>query len=141
MIPLVLANAIYARLFLLLSTAGFFSLFPLLFQEAETPVKVLLLLTHVVFLATSYSVHYPRVGRPPTGIFRLLHSFPLLNFQETLYLVGFLPLQLATSLGPYLAPALFGRFPFLSLMATSLYCAAGILYVFGRLLMHFVAAV
>lgn len=141
MIPLVLANAIYGRLFLILSTAGFFSLFPLLYQEAETPTKVLLLLTHVVFLCTSFSVHYPRVGRPLVGIARLFRSLPLLNLPETLYMVGFLPLQLATSLGPTVSPAFLGRYPFLPLMATSLYCSAGILYVFGRLLVHFSAEV
>ncbi|KAH9402608.1 glycosyl transferase [Tyrophagus putrescentiae] len=135
MVPLVLANAIYARLFLVLSVAGTYSLFPLLYREAETPIKVLLLLAHVLFLGASYTAHFPRVGPP----LRWWHSLPLVSGREAAYLLGFVPLQLATSLGPWLAPALAARLPFLPLAVTSVYCAIGVLYVYGRLLKHFAA--
>ncbi|XP_033992911.1 probable dolichyl pyrophosphate Glc1Man9GlcNAc2 alpha-1,3-glucosyltransferase [Trematomus bernacchii] len=106
-----------AGIFLLLSTTGHYSLFPLLFTCAELPIKVLLML---MFTLYSFSA------------LRHLHRGPLLLPPETLYLVGLLLLSLCCDVLFPLSP--WGaRLPFLPLLATSLYCSLGIIYCFLRL--------
>ncbi|KAK1875217.1 putative dolichyl pyrophosphate Glc1Man9GlcNAc2 alpha-13-glucosyltransferase [Dissostichus eleginoides] len=106
-----------AGIFLLLSTTGHYSLFPLLFTCAELPIKVLLML---MFTLYSFSA------------LRHLHRGPLLLPLETLYLGGLLPLSLCCDVLLPLSP--WGaRLPFLPLLATSLYCSLGIIYCFLRL--------
>eukprot|EP00058_Branchiostoma_floridae_P025805 XP_002611295.1 hypothetical protein BRAFLDRAFT_210949 [Branchiostoma floridae] len=103
------------QVFLLLSTCGHLSLFPLLFTQAETPSKVCLMLMFSLFAFMALgSLH----GRP--------YCLPLLSPVETAYIIGLVLLQLYCSLGHH-ALGLTTRLPFLPLMLTSVYCALGVM--------------
>ncbi|KAI8380155.1 glycosyltransferase family 57 protein [Blakeslea trispora] len=113
---LMAANSqINLRIFVVLSLAGIFSLYPLLFHSTETPIKIAT--TLLWFCATlpglAYSVKTP-----------LRH---LLSTMELYYLIGFFFLQAYTGC---VHDLLFGqeRLQFLPLMMTSVYCAVGIVY-------------
>ncbi|RUP43420.1 hypothetical protein BC936DRAFT_137204 [Jimgerdemannia flammicorona] len=134
------------KIFVILSVAGIFSLYPLLFNVAgellelnyifdlptlsssdmsyvyalchilaETPIKFIISMVwmSVVCAGLSNSMDIP------------LHT--LLSPLETIYLAGFILLQIYVSVVHILV---FGseRFEFLPLMMTSLYCAVGVCY-------------
>ncbi|XP_069134127.1 dolichyl pyrophosphate Glc1Man9GlcNAc2 alpha-1,3-glucosyltransferase-like [Argopecten irradians] len=105
-----------AQLFLILSTVGHYSLFPLLFTPAESVIKVALVLIFTLYAFTSLG----NVYRFPWTI-----PLPLLSKLESVYVLGIVPLELFNSLGH---PLLFRRLPFLPLMLTSVYCAIGVTY-------------
>ena len=136
MIPLVLAGKSYARLFLLLSISGYYSLFPLLYKSAETPIKILLLTTHALYSFLTLGYHYPRILPLRSNFYSFalttklgsITTLPLLNWLESLYIVGFIPIQIMYSIGPCLAPLFFARYQFFPLMTISLYCSIGVLY-------------
>ncbi|KAG8222357.1 hypothetical protein J437_LFUL015953 [Ladona fulva] len=131
-VPLSLLAVVWKReaeVYLLLSTVGHYSLFPLLFTPFEIPIKVLLLLLHSLYAYISLSnlFHIPRK----------LSMVPFLSRVESLYLMGLLPLFLyenifQSSLG------FDKRYPFLPLMLTSAYCAIGITYCWLKYYLHFV---
>ncbi|XP_067129846.1 dolichyl pyrophosphate Glc1Man9GlcNAc2 alpha-1,3-glucosyltransferase [Centruroides vittatus] len=115
--PLALFQRFEAEVFLFLATIGHYSIFPLLFKAAETPIKIFLLLLHSVYAFTALS----RIHRP-----RKTDGFlPLLNTQESLFLLGLIPLQMYYSFGNKLL-GLDQRLPFLPLLLISTYCAFGI---------------
>ncbi|KAN0061945.1 glycosyl transferase [Thecaphora frezii] len=99
------------RTFAILSTAGIVSLFPLLYEAAETPIKlaVTLLWSLVVFGSLS-----KRVYRPVTSNLGIaVHAL------ETAYLYGFVLLQLYVSvLHPLLFPAVLHASPTASTPST-----------------------
>ncbi|KAI8870728.1 ALG6, ALG8 glycosyltransferase [Ramicandelaber brevisporus] len=110
--------------FLILSAAGYYSLFPLLFDITEAPAKLaiytLWALLSVAFCAANWYV---------TSISRYFPFLGDLHLLERVYLAGFLLLQLYTGI---LHHAVFGNrdsVSFLPLMATSVYCAAGVSWV------------
>ncbi|KAM6907893.1 dolichyl pyrophosphate Glc1Man9GlcNAc2 alpha-1,3-glucosyltransferase isoform 1-T1 [Xenentodon cancila] len=108
-----------AGIFLVLTTTGHYSLFPLLFTPAELPIKVCLMLMFTVFSFTAL---------------RKLHSSqgPLLCPLEVLYLLGLAVLAVASEVIFPLSPWQH-RLPFLPLLATSVYCSVGVCYSFLRL--------
>lgn len=122
LIPLILLSAdfTYVKPFVLLSVVGHFSLFPLLFTEFESPLKYSLFFLYSTFAFFALQ----QVFRTPTGFGKL----PFLNFFETIYVSGFVPLELYCSIGHYLLK-FDQRFKFLPLMLTSVYCSFGVLYV------------
>ncbi|KAI8350594.1 glycosyltransferase family 57 protein [Choanephora cucurbitarum] len=121
---LMAANSqIHLRIFVVLSSAGIFSLYPLLFHATETPIKIAA--TLLWFCATlpglAYSVKTPLRN--------------LLSVIELYYLLGFFFLQAYTGC---LHDLLFGQnLEFLPLMLTSLYCAVGIVYGWGLLMWNY----
>ncbi|XP_072231236.1 dolichyl pyrophosphate Glc1Man9GlcNAc2 alpha-1,3-glucosyltransferase isoform X3 [Leuresthes tenuis] len=108
-----------AGIFLLLSTTGHYSLFPLLFTAADLPIKVCLMLMFTVFSFTAL---------------RKLHSSrgSLLRQVEVIYLLGLVVVAVACEVIFPLSPWR-QRLPFLPLLATSVYCSVGVSYSFLRL--------
>lgn len=112
-----------AGIFLVLATAGHYSLFPLVFTLAELPIKVLLMLMYVIYSFTAL---------------RKLHrgQGPLLSPLESLYLLGLIPVAVLCEV---LQAEIFPQYlwqqkmPFLPLLLTSVYCSLGICYSFLRL--------
>ncbi|XP_078246328.1 dolichyl pyrophosphate Glc1Man9GlcNAc2 alpha-1,3-glucosyltransferase isoform X2 [Pogona vitticeps] len=108
-----------ANLYLVLATTGHFSLFPLLFTAPELPVKILLMLLFTVYSFSSLKAVFRKQG-------------PLLNWLETIYLTGLIPLEIFCEIiFPF--TAWMPKFPFLPLMLTSVYCALGIMYAWLKL--------
>ncbi|XP_071369653.1 dolichyl pyrophosphate Glc1Man9GlcNAc2 alpha-1,3-glucosyltransferase, partial [Centroberyx affinis] len=108
-----------AGIFLVLATTGHYSLFPLIFTPAELPIKILLMLLFTLFSFSALSKLFSAHGS-------LLH--PL----EAVYLLGLVPLATACEIVFPLSPWQ-RTLPFLPLLATSVYCAAGVCYAFVRL--------
>uniref|UniRef100_A0A2R5LMD8 Alpha-1,3-glucosyltransferase n=1 Tax=Ornithodoros turicata TaxID=34597 RepID=A0A2R5LMD8_9ACAR len=115
--PLALLGAGDAGIFVLLSAVGHFSLFPLLYKDAETPVKILLLLLHTVYaLKVLKKIH---------------RTESVLRKGEVAYLCG---MGLVYVYGQLIHARLpFGaKLPFLPLMLISVYCSLGIFYAWFR---------
>uniref|UniRef100_A0A669DUQ6 Alpha-1,3-glucosyltransferase n=1 Tax=Oreochromis niloticus TaxID=8128 RepID=A0A669DUQ6_ORENI len=108
-----------AGIFLILTTTGHYSLFPLLFTPAELPIKVVLMLMFTIFSFTAL---------------RKLHSAQgsLLHPLEVIYLLGLVAVAIACEVVFPLSPWQ-QRLPFLPLLVTSVYCAMGVCYAFLRL--------
>ncbi|XP_013883566.1 dolichyl pyrophosphate Glc1Man9GlcNAc2 alpha-1,3-glucosyltransferase [Austrofundulus limnaeus] len=106
-----------AGIFLLLSTTGHYSLFPLLFTPAELLIKVCLMLMFTIFSFTAL---------------RKLHSASLLCPLEVVYLLGLLVVGVVCEVVIPLSPWK-QRLPFLPLLVTSVYCSLGVSYSFLRL--------
>jgi alpha-1,3-glucosyltransferase len=128
---------IFAKHCFLLSVVGHFSLFPLLFQPTESPIKLELLLLQTIISYVLFRETYSRKGK-------------LLHLWETIYLLGLIFVQLFYSLvHPLLFQVATGdfnnnndtphqvRYPFLPLLLTSVYCSIGIVYIYVSLYMHF----
>ncbi|GFS94751.1 probable dolichyl pyrophosphate Glc1Man9GlcNAc2 alpha-1,3-glucosyltransferase [Nephila pilipes] len=116
-LPLTISAVLYkeeAQLYIFLSIVGHFSLFPLLHLEGETPLKILLLLLHVVYMLSSLSQ---------------LHRFKelIIPDEEAIYLCGLVVLQFFYSFGAKVL-GIEEKLPFLPLMLISTYCAIGVLY-------------
>ncbi|XP_041835367.1 probable dolichyl pyrophosphate Glc1Man9GlcNAc2 alpha-1,3-glucosyltransferase isoform X2 [Melanotaenia boesemani] len=108
-----------AGIFLILTTAGHYSLFPLIFTPPELPIKVCLMLIFTIF---SFSA----LKKLHSGQGSLLH--PL----EVIYLLGLVAMAIACEVVFPLLPWQ-QKLPFLPLLATSVYCSLGICYSFLRL--------
>ncbi|XP_075054716.1 dolichyl pyrophosphate Glc1Man9GlcNAc2 alpha-1,3-glucosyltransferase isoform X3 [Mixophyes fleayi] len=113
------SSAKHAGIYLILTTAGHFSLFPLLFTAQELPIKMLLMTIFTVFSVGSLKALFRKEGQ-------------LLSCLETLYLCGLLPLGLLCEIIYPLSPW-HQRLPFIPLMLTSIYCALGVGYSWIRL--------
>lgn len=101
-----------ASYYLLASSTGHLSLFPLLFQPRELPTKILLHLSHFLLAA----LLLPRVPLQLLEKLYLLLSLPLALYAELLHPL----LGLGTSL------------PFLPLLLYSLYCSVGLFSTYLR---------
>nr|XP_033806146.1 probable dolichyl pyrophosphate Glc1Man9GlcNAc2 alpha-1,3-glucosyltransferase isoform X3 [Geotrypetes seraphini] len=108
-----------AGIYLILATTGHLSLFPLLFTPPEFPIKILLMLLFTLYSFSSLKTLFRKEG-------------PLLNWPETLYLIGLVPLEVVCEV-IYPLTAWNERLPFIPLLLTSVYCAFGISYVWLRL--------
>ncbi|XP_069046171.1 dolichyl pyrophosphate Glc1Man9GlcNAc2 alpha-1,3-glucosyltransferase [Lepisosteus oculatus] len=108
-----------AGIFVILSTTGHFSLFPLLFTAPELPIKILLMLMFTLYSLTSLKVLFRREGC-------------LLNSIEAAYLAGLVPLEIFCEL-VYPMTVWKQSLPFIPLLLTSVYCALGVTYSFIRL--------
>lgn len=122
---LAIARQNAASVFAFLSVVGHFSLFPLLFTEAEIPTKLLMMLLYSAYIFYSFAILY-RDDR------KWKWPLPLLTNYESVYLIG---------LGAvYLYGEWFHRLlgldktlPFVPLMITSSYCSIGITYSWLKL--------
>ena len=98
---MVINTVLYKKLFWLASWFGYFSLFPLLFQDRETIVKILLFLCYMMYLRNEFKVSFGRfevlyLGLSVVGV--------VLEFWNDL---------------------------FIGKMFYSVYCSIGLFYVFG----------
>jgi len=156
LIPLSLLAAesqAHFRTFVLASVAGVFSLFPLIFTPSESVIKVIY---SVIWIAAVYVPLNRRVYEYPKSIL-----YAIMDLLEKVYLAGFPFLLLFVSILPYLQtqsesavnvcissdsfvcpdPTLNSMksgpkssvLEFLPLMATSIYCALGLVWSFMRL--------
>ncbi|XP_072257500.1 dolichyl pyrophosphate Glc1Man9GlcNAc2 alpha-1,3-glucosyltransferase [Pyxicephalus adspersus] len=116
---LAVSNAKDAGIYVILATAGHFSLFPLLFTAQELPIKILLMAMFSVFSVGSLKALFRKNGR-------------LLGCMETLYLLGLVPLELLCEI-IYPLTSWQQQLPFVPLMLTSVYCALGVGYSWVRL--------
>ncbi|CAL1262386.1 unnamed protein product [Larinioides sclopetarius] len=120
-LPLTISAVIYkeeAQLYMYLSIIGHFSIFPLLHLEGETPLKIILLLLHIVYMLSSL---------------RKLHGLKtsIVNTAEKCHLFGLIAVQAFYSFGAK-SLGLEKRLPFLPLMLISAYCAIGVLYAWTK---------
>ncbi|XP_069496035.1 dolichyl pyrophosphate Glc1Man9GlcNAc2 alpha-1,3-glucosyltransferase isoform X2 [Ambystoma mexicanum] len=108
-----------AGIYLILTTTGHLSLFPLLFTGPELPIKILLMLLFTIFSFSSLKSVFRSEGH-------------LLNRLETLYLMGLVPLEVFCEI-VYPLTHWQQSLPFISLLLTSVYCALGITYAWLRM--------
>lgn len=125
--PLAMLTRSDAKLFLILSTVGNFSLFPLLHHAAETPTKVLLLLIYCIYIFKSLQEAHPRSKEKSSHPL----SLPILDTLHTVYIIGLVFVQLYYSFGNALL-GLDRKYPFLPLMLFSTYCSLGIIWCFWQ---------
>nr|XP_022904724.1 probable dolichyl pyrophosphate Glc1Man9GlcNAc2 alpha-1,3-glucosyltransferase [Onthophagus taurus] len=116
---LVIFDSEDAKVFLILSTTGFYSLFPLLFPQNLMILKALLLLIYANYSFYNFCKLYP--------LKCLKNTLPLLNLFETIYIFGFIPLFIYENF-IHLILGFNLTLPFLPLMLTSIYCAFGVVY-------------
>ncbi|KAK9749121.1 hypothetical protein RND81_02G103700 [Saponaria officinalis] len=131
-----------AKHYFLLSTVSCYSLFPLLFEAQEYPIKVTLLLLHSTLLWSGFSALFPSASSTnsskgsPKKDGKLnsddsVTSFPNkgrfdIGWIGKTYLLG---LVIVEVWGQFLHPMILGdKLPFLPLMSISVYCAFGIMY-------------
>ncbi|XP_066109806.1 dolichyl pyrophosphate Glc1Man9GlcNAc2 alpha-1,3-glucosyltransferase isoform X3 [Saccopteryx bilineata] len=108
-----------ASIFLILTTAGHYSLFPLLFTAPELPIKILLMLLFTIYSISSLKTLFRK-------------EKPLFNWMETFYLLGLGPLEVFCEfVFPFTSWKL--TYSFIPLLLTSAYCAVGITYAWFRL--------
>ncbi|XP_005379878.1 PREDICTED: probable dolichyl pyrophosphate Glc1Man9GlcNAc2 alpha-1,3-glucosyltransferase isoform X2 [Chinchilla lanigera] len=108
-----------ASVFLVLTTAGHYSLFPLLFTAPELPIKILLMLLFTIYSISSLMTLFRK-------------EKPLFNWMETFYLLGLAPLEVCCEfVFPFTSWRL--KYPFAPLLLTSVYCAVGVAYAWFRL--------
>ncbi|XP_050227902.1 probable dolichyl pyrophosphate Glc1Man9GlcNAc2 alpha-1,3-glucosyltransferase [Mercurialis annua] len=126
-----------ARHYFLLSIASYYSLFPLLHEAQEYPIKVLLLLLHTILMwysfsaqfmtkerdsATKGSEQYGSKGRSSGNVERAR----VFGWVGKCYLVGLLGIEIW---GQFLHPYFVGdKLPFVPLLLTSTFCALEIMY-------------
>lgn len=119
-----------------------YSLFPLLFEAQEYPIKVLLLLLHSILMWFGFSEYFsskPRVkgnsplqknGNRPLSEAKSASANGegrfFISVYEQRYLIGLLVVEIW---GQFLHPFFLGdKLPFIPLMLTSIHCALGITY-------------
>lgn len=146
----------HLRAYIIASCAGIYSLFPLLIQPAETPIKI-------IFSVLWCSLVFPSLRRVvylPTPTLTSL----LIDYAERAYVAGFLVLQLYVGVlhdlifspaqqhwywttgaqailknGTIAAASGGGGMEFLPLMLTSLYCSVGIIWAWVRLSLSYLS--
>ncbi|XP_065793150.1 dolichyl pyrophosphate Glc1Man9GlcNAc2 alpha-1,3-glucosyltransferase isoform X2 [Muntiacus reevesi] len=112
-------KAVDASIFLILTTTGHYSLFPLLFTAPELPIKILLMLLFTIYSISSLKTLFRK-------------EKPLFNWMETFYLLGLGPLEVFCEfVFPFTSWNL--KYPFVPLLLTSVYCAVGITYAWFKL--------
>ncbi|KAB0394923.1 hypothetical protein E2I00_015762 [Balaenoptera physalus] len=108
-----------ASIFLILTTTGHYSLFPLLFTAPELPIKILLMLLFTIYSISSLKTLFRK-------------EKPLFNWMETFYLLGLGPLEVFCEfVFPFTSWKL--KYPFIPLLLTSVYCAVGITHAWFKL--------
>ncbi|CAH0393536.1 unnamed protein product [Bemisia tabaci] len=130
-VPMTLMSIVWkkeASLFLLTSTVGYYSLLPLLFEPFELPIKVIILVTNLIYSYANLSQLF--------HMQRSVLCLPLLTKLESIYIFGLVPLFLYESVfHPILK--LDQSYPFLPLLLTSVYCSLGLMYCWINYYRHF----
>lgn len=123
-----------AKHYFLLSIVSCYSLFPLLYEAQEYPIKVLLLLLHSILMWFGFSAQFSKgntseateeTSKKPHRARAKKEAFSVGGIGKS-YLIGLLVVELWSQ---FLHPYCLGeRFPFIPLMLISTYCALGITY-------------
>lgn len=114
------------KLFLIISTVGHYSLFPLLYPKYLLAIKVFMLLTHCSIAFGNIPALYVNPKIKASKKRRVLR-LPMLGHLETLYIYGLICLCVY-EFGIHTALGLDKTLPFLPLMLTSVYCSFGVFY-------------
>ncbi|XP_015867729.3 probable dolichyl pyrophosphate Glc1Man9GlcNAc2 alpha-1,3-glucosyltransferase [Ziziphus jujuba] len=125
-----------ARHYFILSIVSCYSLFPLLFEAQEYPLKMLLLLLHSILMWLGFSAQFNDIGVAvkATSYRKKSDSFSEdgqkagfdIGWVGKSYLVGLVIVEIW---GQFLHPLILGdKLPFLPLILISVYCAIGVLY-------------
>ncbi|RIB29497.1 Glycosyltransferase Family 57 protein [Gigaspora rosea] len=117
------------RTFVILSISGLFSLFPLLFKSTEAIIKISICVLWMVLTCLGLSQTLSTKSESKTTPKPVKSTFVYLL--ENVYIVGFVILQFFTGVVHQIAFS-DGKFQFLPLLATSVYCAIGIVYSWVR---------
>ncbi|KAL6130516.1 hypothetical protein ACLB2K_068895 [Fragaria x ananassa] len=132
-----------ARHYFFLSIVSCYSLFPLLYESQEYPIKVLLLLLHSMLMWLGFSAQFTKdktlemapsrkrkdnhIGSNRSTAAAQKGGF-VIGWEIWSYLVG---LVLVEIWGQFLHPMFLGdKLPFLPLMLISVYCSLGVTYSF-----------
>lgn len=117
-----------AVIFLIMSTVGQYSVFPLLYQPFELPLKVLVALMYSVYAFSNLPQLYNvKQGRC---------TLPMLNVFETMYIISLVVLFSYEHIFQYVFK-LYQVWPFLPLMLTSIHNATGVLYCYIKYYWYF----
>lgn len=116
-----------AKVFLILSTVGHYSLLPLLFPESLLIIKLILYVLYCSYSFYSLSSLYP--------FYLCKLNLPLLNVLESMYIFGLIPLFLYDHFFHY--SITLTTYPFLPLLLTSLYCSLGVVYSWVKYYIYF----
>ncbi|XP_059060050.1 probable dolichyl pyrophosphate Glc1Man9GlcNAc2 alpha-1,3-glucosyltransferase [Achroia grisella] len=122
-------GAVDGKLFLIISTVGHYSLFPLLYPKNLLAIKIFMLLTHTAIAFGNIPLLYEIPQKPKSRKRRAFMRLPLLNHLESLYIYGLLILCFYENI-LHTTWGLDKTLPFLPLMLTSVYCSIGVLYFF-----------
>ncbi|XP_073111689.1 dolichyl pyrophosphate Glc1Man9GlcNAc2 alpha-1,3-glucosyltransferase-like [Elaeis guineensis] len=118
-----------ARHYFLLSIVSCYSLFPLLFEPQEYPVKILLLAVHSILMwlgFCQFRISRTSHQRKTSDSRGSCEKNQIIGCAGTCYLLGLFGVELW---GQLLHPYFFGdKLPFLPLMLVSIYCAMGMMY-------------
>lgn len=114
-----IAEAGDAKVFLLLSTVGHYSLLPLLYPNSLLLTKAILLVIYSTYAFYSLWKMYP--------LNFCKYSLPLLNIFESIYVLGLIPLFLYENVFHYVF-GLSKTLPYLPLLLVSVYCSFGVIY-------------
>ncbi|XP_028032821.1 probable dolichyl pyrophosphate Glc1Man9GlcNAc2 alpha-1,3-glucosyltransferase [Bombyx mandarina] len=115
------------RLFILLSTVGHYSLFPLLYPKNLLSIKIFLLLTHVAIVFGNVPALYTVETKATKKRRRRFMRLPMIGPFESIYIYGLILLCVYENM-LHVAWGLDKTLPFLPLMMTSTYCALGVFY-------------
>ncbi|KRT82721.1 hypothetical protein AMK59_4664 [Oryctes borbonicus] len=126
---LAIMDAEDGKIFLILTTTGFYSLFPLLYPSNLLLLKALLIITYCGYTFYSLCKLYP--------LRKCERTLPLLNLYESIYIIGLIPLFIYENvIHVYLQ--LNERLPFLPLLMISTYCSIGVIYTWCRYYIYFI---
>ncbi|XP_051132385.1 probable dolichyl pyrophosphate Glc1Man9GlcNAc2 alpha-1,3-glucosyltransferase [Andrographis paniculata] len=116
-----------AKHYFFLSIVSCYSLFPLLFESQEYPIKATLLLLHAVLMFLGFSSHFPESTSGHVKGSETKSGTPFyIGWLGKSYLLGLLIVEMW---GQFLHRIVFSdRLPFLPLMMISVYCALGMIY-------------
>lgn len=121
-----------ARHYFLLSIVACYSMFPLLFEPNEYPIKVLLLIIHSALMWVGFSTQFSKDAslkgskRKESEIYTGKHESHLIGCVGAAYLLGILGVEIWAS---FIHKYIFGdNLPFLPLMLVSTYCSLGMMY-------------
>ncbi|EDV29024.1 uncharacterized protein TRIADDRAFT_18456 [Trichoplax adhaerens] len=123
---LAIENKNDARLFFLLSCIGHYSLFPLLYEPTESPIK------HILYILYSIFAYYGLQLCSCSSLKSIHRLRPLkVSLFEKIYIIGLLFVQIYT-IFLHSVFKLNDKLPFLPLLITSVYCSIGVLYVWAN---------
>lgn len=123
-----------AKHYFFLSIVSHYSLFPLLYEAQEYPIKVLLLILHAVLMWLGFSSYFCSANASAdkgddssrSAAAGSKNSDFVIGWLGRLYLLGLLIVEIW---GQFLHPIFLGnKLPFLPLMMISIYCSFGIMY-------------
>ncbi|KAL3516794.1 hypothetical protein ACH5RR_023696 [Cinchona calisaya] len=122
-----------AKHYFFLSIVSCYSLFPLLYEAQEYPLKVLLLLLHAVLMWFGFSSYFGATSASEPGEGDKSSSRDVVKNADFVigcfgksYLLGLLVVEIW---GQFLHPVVLrDKLPFLPLMMISIYCAFGMMY-------------